>query len=87
MLSKAFAPQTKPWIALAKALGTVLHGLAKQATGNVQVCTLGERWAGVLQHRDPRGHTGSEGRRWLDDGTKDGRRGMDGIVGIQTDMS
>uniref|UniRef100_A0A8C9F326 D-3-phosphoglycerate dehydrogenase n=1 Tax=Pavo cristatus TaxID=9049 RepID=A0A8C9F326_PAVCR len=40
-LSKAFAPQTKPWIALAKALGMVLHGLAKQATGNVQVCTLG----------------------------------------------
>ncbi|XP_065599503.1 D-3-phosphoglycerate dehydrogenase [Cyrtonyx montezumae] len=40
-LSKAFAPQTKPWIALAKALGTVLHGMAKQAMGNVQVCTLG----------------------------------------------
>ncbi|XP_021259664.1 D-3-phosphoglycerate dehydrogenase isoform X2 [Numida meleagris] len=40
-LSKAFAPETKPWISLAKALGTVLHGMAKQATGNVQVCTLG----------------------------------------------
>ncbi|XP_042729609.1 D-3-phosphoglycerate dehydrogenase [Lagopus leucura] len=41
VLSKAFAPQTKPWITVARALGMVLHGLAKQATGNVQVCTLG----------------------------------------------
>ncbi|NXL89601.1 SERA dehydrogenase, partial [Alectura lathami] len=40
-LSKAFAPQTKPWIVLAKALGTVLRATAKQAQGNVQVCTLG----------------------------------------------
>lgn len=88
MLSKAFAPQTKPWITVARALGMVLHGLAKQATGNVQVCTLGERWAGVLQHRDPRGCTGSEGRRWLGDGMKESSiRGVDGIVGIQMDMS
>ncbi|XP_050568371.1 D-3-phosphoglycerate dehydrogenase isoform X3 [Cygnus atratus] len=41
-LSKAFAPQTKPWIALAKALGTVLRTTAKQAQGSVQLCTLGE---------------------------------------------
>ncbi|XP_053928398.1 D-3-phosphoglycerate dehydrogenase isoform X3 [Cuculus canorus] len=40
-LSKAFAPQTKPWIALARALGTVLHAMGKQAQGSVQVCTLG----------------------------------------------
>nr|XP_009671171.1 PREDICTED: D-3-phosphoglycerate dehydrogenase [Struthio camelus australis] len=39
--SKAFAPQTKPWITLAKALGTVLQTTAKHAHGNVQVCTLG----------------------------------------------
>lgn len=41
-LSKAFAPQTKPWIALARALGTVLLTVGKQAQGSVQVCTLGE---------------------------------------------
>ncbi|XP_064371782.1 D-3-phosphoglycerate dehydrogenase [Dromaius novaehollandiae] len=41
VLSKAFAPETKPWITLAKALGTVLQTMAKQAHGNVQVCTLG----------------------------------------------
>ncbi|NXO60172.1 SERA dehydrogenase, partial [Aramus guarauna] len=40
-LSKAFAPQTKPWIALARALGTVLHAVGKQVQGSVQVCTLG----------------------------------------------
>ncbi|NXC20641.1 SERA dehydrogenase, partial [Corythaeola cristata] len=40
-LSKAFAPQTKPWIALARALGMVLHAVGKQAQGSVQVCTLG----------------------------------------------
>ncbi|NWR64950.1 SERA dehydrogenase, partial [Bucorvus abyssinicus] len=40
-LSKAFAPQTKPWIALARALGTVLRTAGKQAQGSVQVCTLG----------------------------------------------
>ncbi|NXI44084.1 SERA dehydrogenase, partial [Galbula dea] len=40
-LSKAFAPQTKPWIALAKALGTVLYAVGKQAQGSVQVRTLG----------------------------------------------
>ncbi|KFV17366.1 D-3-phosphoglycerate dehydrogenase, partial [Tauraco erythrolophus] len=40
-LSKAFAPQTKPWIALARALGMVLRAVGKQAQGNVQVCTLG----------------------------------------------
>ncbi|NXT22842.1 SERA dehydrogenase, partial [Syrrhaptes paradoxus] len=39
-LSKAFSPQTKPWIALARALGTLLHTGGKQQ-GNVQVCTLG----------------------------------------------
>ncbi|KAM4654778.1 D-3-phosphoglycerate dehydrogenase isoform 1-T1 [Amazona ochrocephala] len=40
-LSKAFAPQTKPWIALARALGTVLRTVGKQAEGSMQVCTLG----------------------------------------------
>lgn len=40
-LSKAFTPQTKPWIALARALGTVLRTAGKQAQGSVQVCTLG----------------------------------------------
>uniref|UniRef100_A0A663FGG9 D-3-phosphoglycerate dehydrogenase n=1 Tax=Aquila chrysaetos chrysaetos TaxID=223781 RepID=A0A663FGG9_AQUCH len=40
-LSKAFAPQTKPWITLARALGTVLRTAGKQAQGSVQVCTLG----------------------------------------------
>ncbi|XP_009953907.1 PREDICTED: D-3-phosphoglycerate dehydrogenase, partial [Leptosomus discolor] len=40
-LSKAFAPQTKPWITLARALGTVLRAAGKQAQGSVQVCTLG----------------------------------------------
>ncbi|KAM6262311.1 D-3-phosphoglycerate dehydrogenase [Porphyrio hochstetteri] len=40
-LSKAFVPQTKPWIALARALGMVLHTVGKKAQGSVQVCTLG----------------------------------------------
>ncbi|NWQ97081.1 SERA dehydrogenase, partial [Burhinus bistriatus] len=40
-LSKAFAPQTKPWIALARALGMVLHMVGKKVQGSVQVCTLG----------------------------------------------
>ncbi|XP_009076221.1 PREDICTED: D-3-phosphoglycerate dehydrogenase, partial [Acanthisitta chloris] len=40
-LSKAFAPQTKPWIALAKTLGMVLHVAARQVQGSMQVCTLG----------------------------------------------
>ncbi|NXN92469.1 SERA dehydrogenase, partial [Rhinopomastus cyanomelas] len=40
-LSKAFAPQTKPWIALARALGSVLRAAGKQAQGSVQMCTLG----------------------------------------------
>ncbi|NXX84446.1 SERA dehydrogenase, partial [Urocolius indicus] len=40
-LSKAFAPQTKPWITLGTALGTLLRNVGKRAQGNVQVCTLG----------------------------------------------
>ncbi|XP_057228777.1 D-3-phosphoglycerate dehydrogenase [Malurus melanocephalus] len=40
-LSKAFSPHTKPWIALARGLGTVLRTAGKQVQGNVQVCTLG----------------------------------------------
>ncbi|NXM50298.1 SERA dehydrogenase, partial [Gymnorhina tibicen] len=40
-LSKAFAPQTKPWIALARALGMVLRTVGKQVQGSMQVCTLG----------------------------------------------
>lgn len=41
-LSKAFSPQTKPWITLARALGTVLCTVGKQVQGSMQVCTLGE---------------------------------------------
>uniref|UniRef100_A0A8C0FBC3 Phosphoglycerate dehydrogenase n=1 Tax=Bubo bubo TaxID=30461 RepID=A0A8C0FBC3_BUBBB len=52
-LSKAFAPQTKPWIALARALGSVLRTAGKQAQGSVQVCTQGE--AGRLQPCYPAG--------------------------------
>ncbi|NXU07139.1 SERA dehydrogenase, partial [Buphagus erythrorhynchus] len=40
-LSKAFSPQTKPWITLARALGTVLCTVGKQVQGSMQVCTLG----------------------------------------------
>uniref|UniRef100_A0A8C3D0N4 D-3-phosphoglycerate dehydrogenase n=1 Tax=Cairina moschata TaxID=8855 RepID=A0A8C3D0N4_CAIMO len=50
-LSKAFAPQTKPWIALAKALGSVLRAAAKQAQGSLQLCTLGHSQP---QRRGPR---------------------------------
>lgn len=45
-LSKAFSPQTKPWIALARALGTVLCTVGKQMQGSLQVCTLGEPGCG-----------------------------------------
>uniref|UniRef100_A0A7M4FSJ2 D-3-phosphoglycerate dehydrogenase n=1 Tax=Crocodylus porosus TaxID=8502 RepID=A0A7M4FSJ2_CROPO len=41
-LSSAFAPQTKPWITLAKALGLLLHTMVKQVNGSIQVSTLGE---------------------------------------------
>lgn len=56
-LSKAFAPQTKPWITLARALGTVLRTVGKQAQGSVQVCTLGEpgRLRPMSGCRDPDG--------------------------------
>ncbi|XP_042318081.1 D-3-phosphoglycerate dehydrogenase [Sceloporus undulatus] len=40
-LSSAYAPQTKPWIALARALGNVLCALAHQVNGGVQVVTYG----------------------------------------------
>lgn len=48
-LSKAFAPQTKPWISLVRALGTVLCTAGKQVQGSVQVCTLGEPGCGCGQ--------------------------------------
>lgn len=54
-LSKAFAPQTKPWIALARALGTVLCTAGKQVQGSVQVCTLGEPGCG-----DPNGQAAEQ---------------------------
>lgn len=54
-LSKAFSPQTKPWITLAKALGTVLCTVGKQLQGSVQVCTLGEPGCG-----DPNGQAGEQ---------------------------
>uniref|UniRef100_A0A8D0G2P8 D-3-phosphoglycerate dehydrogenase n=1 Tax=Sphenodon punctatus TaxID=8508 RepID=A0A8D0G2P8_SPHPU len=40
-LSSAFLPHTKPWIALARALGLLLCTVAKQVNGGVQVTTLG----------------------------------------------
>ncbi|XP_003229089.1 D-3-phosphoglycerate dehydrogenase [Anolis carolinensis] len=40
-LTSAYAPQTKPWIALARALGTLLRALTHQVNGNVQVVTHG----------------------------------------------
>ncbi|XP_054836298.1 D-3-phosphoglycerate dehydrogenase [Eublepharis macularius] len=40
-LSSAYAPHSKPWIALAKALGAVLRALTQQANGSVQVVTHG----------------------------------------------
>lgn len=54
-LSKAFSPQTKPWIALARALGMVLCTAGKQMQGSVQVCTLGEPGCG-----DPNGQAGEQ---------------------------
>lgn len=62
-LSKAFAPQTKPWIALARALGMVLHTVGKQAQGSVQVCTLGElgRLHPMPGHRDADGWAAHRG--------------------------
>lgn len=73
-LSKAFAPQTKPWIALAKALGSVLRAAAKQAQGSLQLCTLGEA---SRVRPAPRGDTpgvekGKKVGRWLGDGVRDG---------------
>uniref|UniRef100_A0A452GHW0 D-3-phosphoglycerate dehydrogenase n=1 Tax=Gopherus agassizii TaxID=38772 RepID=A0A452GHW0_9SAUR len=40
-LGSALEPQTKPWIALAKALGVLLQTLASPVKGSVQVSTLG----------------------------------------------
>ncbi|XP_067392454.1 D-3-phosphoglycerate dehydrogenase isoform X2 [Emydura macquarii macquarii] len=40
-LSHALAPQSKPWIALAKALGTLLQKVASPVKGSVQISTLG----------------------------------------------
>ncbi|KAM3840229.1 D-3-phosphoglycerate dehydrogenase [Vipera latastei] len=40
-LSSAYAPHTKPWIALARALGSVLRGLSHQVNGGVQLITEG----------------------------------------------
>lgn len=54
-LSKAFSPQTKPWITLARALGTVLCTVGKQVQGSLQVCTLGEPGCG-----DPNGQAGEQ---------------------------
>lgn len=62
-LSKAFAPQTKPWIALARALGTVLHTVGKQVQGSMQVCTLGEPGCG-----DSHGQAGEQIDRKVVDG-------------------
>uniref|UniRef100_A0A8D2LCT5 D-3-phosphoglycerate dehydrogenase n=1 Tax=Varanus komodoensis TaxID=61221 RepID=A0A8D2LCT5_VARKO len=50
-LSSAYAPHTKPWIALASALGTLLHALTGQASGSVQCVTHGsalQKAAGYL---------------------------------------
>ncbi|XP_013917054.1 PREDICTED: D-3-phosphoglycerate dehydrogenase [Thamnophis sirtalis] len=40
-LSSAYASHTKPWIALARALGSVLHALSHQLNGSVQLITEG----------------------------------------------
>ncbi|XP_063154654.1 D-3-phosphoglycerate dehydrogenase [Candoia aspera] len=40
-LSSAYASHTKPWIALARALGTVLGALSHQVNGGVQLVTQG----------------------------------------------
>uniref|UniRef100_A0A6B2F7B0 D-3-phosphoglycerate dehydrogenase n=1 Tax=Bothriechis nigroviridis TaxID=88079 RepID=A0A6B2F7B0_BOTNI len=40
-LSSAYASHTKPWIALARALGSVLRGLSHQVNGGVQLITKG----------------------------------------------
>nr|XP_056701434.1 D-3-phosphoglycerate dehydrogenase [Euleptes europaea] len=40
-LISAYTPHSKPWIALARALGAVLHALSQQVNGGVQVITHG----------------------------------------------
>lgn len=91
-LSKAFAPQTKPWIALARALGTVLCTVGKEVQGSVQVCTLGElgRLHPVFGCRYPNGwaaqqgmwgHTGLDG--WNGRVTSEGMGGRVGIWGCE----
>ncbi|XP_053247039.1 D-3-phosphoglycerate dehydrogenase isoform X1 [Podarcis raffonei] len=40
-LHSAYAPHTKPWIALARALGTVLQALSHPLNGGIQVVTHG----------------------------------------------
>uniref|UniRef100_A0A8C8SE11 D-3-phosphoglycerate dehydrogenase n=1 Tax=Pelusios castaneus TaxID=367368 RepID=A0A8C8SE11_9SAUR len=40
-LSSALAPQSKPWITLAKALGMLLQTVASPTKGSVQISTLG----------------------------------------------
>ncbi|XP_075034863.1 D-3-phosphoglycerate dehydrogenase [Mixophyes fleayi] len=41
-LSKAFSPQTKPWIKLGEALGTVLFHLLPKISGEIRVTTTGD---------------------------------------------
>ncbi|PIO23357.1 hypothetical protein AB205_0167780 [Aquarana catesbeiana] len=46
-LTKAFSPETKPWIKLGEALGVLLRSMLPEVSGEVQVTTSGEP-GGVL---------------------------------------
>ncbi|XP_071987809.1 D-3-phosphoglycerate dehydrogenase-like, partial [Engystomops pustulosus] len=41
-LTKAFSPETRPWIRLGEALGRLLHSLLPQVGGEIQVTTTGD---------------------------------------------
>ncbi|XP_018429102.1 PREDICTED: D-3-phosphoglycerate dehydrogenase [Nanorana parkeri] len=41
-LTKAFSPETKPWVKLGEALGVVLRSLVPEVSGEVQVTTSGD---------------------------------------------
>ncbi|KAM4698457.1 D-3-phosphoglycerate dehydrogenase [Rhinophrynus dorsalis] len=45
-LSKAFSPETKPWIQLGEALGALLRTLTPNVTGEIQVTTRGSALKG-----------------------------------------
>lgn len=53
-LTSAFSPQTKPWIGLAEALGTLMRAWAGSPKGTIQVVTQGE--LGTLLREGEEGH-------------------------------